>query len=165
MGNHYYGSASGAVHGKQLGLLNGEIESDTWNTPAHIIALVRKLMGDIDLDPATNSAAQKLIKAHRFFTRHDNGLAQPWEGRTWLRPPYSQPLLKQFIAKLINEYRAGRVTEAVVLTNNASETEWFKRGWPFCLGSSKGSKITHSSSRKSLAYPMPCLLIHQQWGY
>jgi hypothetical protein len=30
------------------------------------------------------------------------------------------------------------------------------------LGSSKGSKIAHSSSLKSLAYPMPFLLIYEE---
>src|SRR5215472_13671217 len=38
------------------------------------------------------------------------------------------------------------------------------RGRPFCWGSSKGAKIAHSSSRKSLAYPMPFLFIHQEWA-
>jgi len=37
------------------------------------------------------------------------------------------------------------------------------RGRPFCWGSINGAKIAHSSSRKSLAYPLPFRFIHQQW--
>lgn len=40
------------------------------------------------------------VPAARKFTRADDGLAQPWEGRVWMNPPYSKPILwiERFIA-------------------------------------------------------------------
>ena len=31
-------------------------------------------------------------KAPRFYTRDDDGLSQPWEGRIWLNPPYGREI-------------------------------------------------------------------------
>lgn len=31
------------------------------------------------------------VPARRKFTKADDGLTQPWEGRVWMNPPYSKP--------------------------------------------------------------------------
>ena len=115
--------SANSEHGQSDGI---EIESDRWHTPSPIIELARQLMGEIDLDPASNASAQETVKASRFYTRDNDGLAQRWKGHVWLNPPYSQPLISQFVDKLIQEY-ALRVSEAVVLVNNATDTEWFQK--------------------------------------
>jgi ParB family chromosome partitioning protein len=84
-------------------------------------------MGVIDVDPASNVVAQETVKAATFYTREQNGMAHPWPGRVWLNPPYSQPDIRLFIDKLVDEYESGRRTEAILLTNNSSDTEWFPR--------------------------------------
>jgi hypothetical protein len=87
--------------------------------------LVRAALGgSIDLDPASCAAAQLRVRAERFFSKADNGLAQEWHGTVFLNPPYS--LLKEFTEKLIKEYRAGRTTAAVMLTPARTSTEWFQ---------------------------------------
>lgn len=96
-----------------------------WYTPKEHIERARTALGGIDLDPATSHDAQKVIKARRFFTAEDDGLKRPWTGRIWLNPPYAQPLIQQFVEKLIAEYGAGRTTEAVMLTHNYTDTAWF----------------------------------------
>ena len=48
-----------------------------------------------------------------------------WHGHVWLNPPYSRQLIRKFIAKLCNERTAGRVTAAIMLTHNYTDTEWF----------------------------------------
>lgn len=96
-----------------------------WYTPAQYLDAARDALGEIDLDPATNAHAQKSIKAGRFYTPEDNGLNKKWSGRVWLNPPYARDLLPQFVDKLLKEYNAGHVTEAICLTHNYTDTEWF----------------------------------------
>src|SRR5262245_35602164 len=101
-------------------------------TPAFYIEKAREVLGDIDLDPATSEAAQKTVRAARYFTVADNGLDQLWHGRVWLNPPYHRELAPLFIEKLVAEFVEGRVDEAIVLTNNSTDTEWFKVAATVC---------------------------------
>lgn len=95
-------------------------------TPEYIIQLARKTMGNIDVDPASSEIANNsLIKASMFFDKETNGLLQEWHGKIWLNPPYQRGLIESFIDKLLEEYHAGRTTEAIILTHNASETKWY----------------------------------------
>lgn len=96
-----------------------------WFTPQKYIEAARSVMGGIDLDPATHPAAQQTVQAIEFFTRQDDGLSKEWGGRVWLNPPYAQPLIGQFVEKLVVEFAAGRVTEAIMLTHNYTDTSWF----------------------------------------
>lgn len=97
-------------------------------TPEYIIQLARKTMGGIDIDPASCEVANNsLVKATRYFDKETNGLHQEWHGRIWLNPPYERGLIESFVDKLLEEYRVGRTTEAIVLTHNASETRWYGR--------------------------------------
>jgi ParB family chromosome partitioning protein len=105
---------------------------DEWYTPAEHIELARSVLNGIDLDPASSAAAQETVRATKFFTRKDDGLKREWHGNVWLNPPYSQPLMAQFISKLIGEYRAGRMTAAILLTNNYTDTVWFHEAASAC---------------------------------
>jgi predicted RNA methylase len=86
----------------------------------------------IDLDPASSEYAQKTVQAETHFTFEDDGLAQDWHGRVWLNPPYHRELAPKFIEKLIVELGAGHVTEAIVLTNNSTDTAWFRAAATVC---------------------------------
>lgn len=98
-----------------------------WYTPAKFIELAREVMGSIDLDPASSDKAQKRIQAENYFTAKDNGLRQEWHGNIWLNPPYAQPLIYDFAEKLITECTEGRVSQAIMLTHNSTDTLWFHR--------------------------------------
>jgi ParB family chromosome partitioning protein len=96
-----------------------------WFTPPQYVERARAVLGTIDLDPASNLTAQETIRATRFFTKEDNGLRHEWSGRVWLNPPYAQPLIAQFVAKLVAERRAERIEAAILLTHNYTDTAWF----------------------------------------
>ena len=99
--------------------------SEEWYTPSEVVEAAREVLGVIDLDPASCAAAQVVVQADRYYTVQDDGLAQPWSGRVWLNPPYARGKVKAFTRRLTAEYVEGRVTEAVCLTNNATDTIWF----------------------------------------
>ncbi len=98
-----------------------------WYTPKKYIDAARSVMGGIDLDPASCRPAQEVVKATRFFSRDDDGLAQPWSGRVFLNPPYSIKLLHDFVFKLCEAVEAGAVTQAILLTNDSTDTTWWHR--------------------------------------
>jgi phage N-6-adenine-methyltransferase len=99
--------------------------NDVWYTPPEYVEAARALMGDIDTDPASSEIANRIVKAKTFYTEEDDGLAYDWNGRIWMNPPYSQPLIVKFCEKLVLHYQQGLITEACVLVNNGTETRWF----------------------------------------
>ena len=97
--------------------------NNEWYTPADIIESARKVLGTIDLDPASSGIANETVKAETFFTAEDDGLAHEWAGNIWLNPPYASGLIEQFVDKLLGS----NFHQAIVLVNNATDTEWFGR--------------------------------------
>jgi phage N-6-adenine-methyltransferase len=96
-----------------------------WYTPKKYIEAAKEVMGAIDLDPASSDEAQKTVIAERYYTEQDDGLKQDWFGRVWLNPPYSQPLIYLFVDKLVSEYEKNKISDAILLTNNFTDTAWF----------------------------------------
>ena len=96
-----------------------------WYTPARYIDMAREVMGSIDTDPASNPTAQRTVRATTYYTAETNGLDKDWYGKVWMNPPYSRDLIPAFSAKIVSEFKSGRVTEAIILTNNATDTGWF----------------------------------------
>ena len=96
-----------------------------WYTPIEYIQAAREVMGKIDLDPASSDAANNTVRADIYYTKQDDGLAKEWTGRVWMNPPYSSDMIGRFCDKIVCHFNAGQVTEAIVLVNNATETNWF----------------------------------------
>jgi hypothetical protein len=103
-------------------------------TPADIASRARAVMNGIELDPASDRDANKIIQAERYYTaleligdgkaaRYD-GLAHSWRARSlWLNPPFSidkrdavtgevvlndknQPIRARVIAQWVERWRA-----------------------------------------------------------
>lgn len=98
-----------------------------WYTPEEELKLVKAVLGRIDLDPASSPIAQERVKARRFFTIEEDGLTQEWSGVVFLNPPYSHPGIMQFAEKMSAEWESGRIKAAIMLTNNATDTQWFHK--------------------------------------
>ena len=69
--------------------------SDEWYTPKEVL----KALGRFDLDPCA-PVRPLWPTAEVMYDRNMNGLSLKWEGRVWLNPPYSRPLIEQFVRKL-----------------------------------------------------------------
>jgi len=112
-----------------------------WYTPADIIERARHVMGSIDTDPASCEAANALVKATVYFDVDSNGLTQTWNGNVWLNPPYAQPLISQFATAISTKFSTCEFSQACILVNNATETEWFQtlaeRASMICFPSSR----------------------------
>lgn len=103
-----------------------------WFTPEPVLEAARIALGGIiDVDPASCEAAQAAVRAGVYYTRETDGLApgRSWAGSVWLNPPYTRGVVDRFALKLIDEIDAGRVTEAVWLSNASFDTQW---GQPLC---------------------------------
>lgn len=96
-----------------------------WYTPSGYVDLARAVLGNIDLDPASNDRAQGWIKAARYYTVEDDGLAQPWKGRVWCNPPYGRNV-KLWLEKAIASYESGDVDAAVLLLNRTGAAWYLK---------------------------------------
>lgn len=103
-----------------------------WFTPIQYIESAKIVMGDIDLDPATSAFGQKRISAKKCYTVKEDALINEWIGKIWLNPPYSQPLISNFITKLIEQFKSENVKEAIVLTHNYTDTSWFHLAETLC---------------------------------
>jgi phage N-6-adenine-methyltransferase len=98
-----------------------------WYTPQEYVESARFVLGAIDLDPASTEQANETVKARTFFAEADNGLEKDWFGNIWLNPPYAQPTIAQFADKVVAEWESGRITSAIVLTHNYTDTAWFQK--------------------------------------
>ena len=102
-----------------------------WYTPARYIEAAAKVLGDIDLDPASSKKANKVVGAAKFYSEADDGLSREWHGRVWLNPPYGKGS-GLFTTKLVEEYDAGNVTAAILLLNAYGfDSAWFQPLWQF----------------------------------
>lgn len=104
-------------------------DSDAWFTPSIYVEMAREVMGEIDLDPFSSSAANKHVRAKRYFDLEADAFKQIWfedQGRVFMNPPYGRKLIDAavdlFLAKWANE----SISQGVILVNNATETRWFQ---------------------------------------
>lgn len=117
-------------------------ESEEWYTPSSFIKAARKVLGTIDLDPASCEIANSVVQAERIYTKEQDGISQPWAGRLWVNPPYGRlgtdrqkGVTELWVDRLIREYECGNVEQAILLVNAYVYKQWFAPLWsyPICF--------------------------------
>ena len=70
--------------------------TDEWYTPIELI----NSLGSFDLDPCAPEVPLWRT-ATTMYDKNVDGLKQDWFGRVWLNPPYSRPLIEQFVNRMV----------------------------------------------------------------
>jgi hypothetical protein len=117
--------------GKSATVADLDMEQNEYYSPADAIEGARRVLGGIDLDPASCDEANAVVKAKRYFTRKQNGLTKEWRGLVWCNPPYVGGRdgggAGDFVAKLVEAYRSKRVPGAILLLGAHHVTlPWFE---------------------------------------
>ena len=101
--------------------------NNEWYTPEKYIEMARRVLKNIDLDPASCAYANKTVKATQYFSIEDDGLQHTWNGNVWMNPPYGSKLIGMFADKFATEFRNGHIREGIVLVNNTTDSKWFRQ--------------------------------------
>ena len=126
-----------------------------WYTPPEIVHLVAEVLGQIDLDPASNPGDPN-IPARQHYTVEDDGLRQPWSGRVFLNPPYGSEI-PRWVERLCEHHNSGAVPEAIALLPARTDTVWFQRLAPYPRCFIKG-RVKFVGAKSSA--PFPSMLVY-----
>lgn len=108
-------------------------DCEHWNTPEVVLAVIRGILGEIDLDPCHNDGS--IVGAHHTRTKTQDGLAVPWSSgefarapgrpvRVFANPPYGRHLGDWFAHAVEG---AAEGAEIVLLVPSRTDVEWFHR--------------------------------------
>ncbi len=146
-------------------LINQDSGDYEYFTPPEIVGAARKVMGSIDLDPASSATANLRIKASTAYYESGDGLQHEWFGNIWLNHPFSRKNNPLWITKLLLEYGAGNIIQSCNITYAATSEKWFQPllHYPQCFlsprtnyylpdgtkkrGVTKGSVVTYLGDR------------------
>jgi phage N-6-adenine-methyltransferase len=116
-------------------------DSDAWYTPAAYVDAARDVMGEIDFDPFSGEKANETIRATRYLDANHSAFEHQWRRnkredplRVWMNPPYSSGIVGRAVDAFLSQWKAGNIAQAVVLTNNATDTRWFSALRQGCAG-------------------------------
>lgn len=158
----YRAALLGAIYAKAMaeaGNVHFSSESPDWNTPPEIINRVAQALDGIDLDPCSNRSGAPNVPATRHFSISDDGLKQQWNGKVYMNPPYGDEI-SAWATKLVSEYRAGRITEAIALVPARVDTGWFRLFQDFAVCFIYG-RLKFSGHQNSAPFPSAVIYLGQ----
>lgn len=132
-------------------------DSPEWYTPRDIIDRAIVVLGQIDLDPCSNSAdrAKANVPAGDYFHKEKDGLAHQWFGRVYMNPPYGDEIA-DWAERLIWHYDHDYVDEAIALIPARTDTAWFrpfKKRFPCCFINGRLKFISPDGAKNSAPFP------------
>lgn len=107
-------------HPQQTGKHGANDATDDRGTDQTFFDRTAERFGGFTLDVA---AAAHNTKCTRYYTRDDDGLQQPWVGRIWCNPPYSD--CRAWVQKAWDEWHA-ETAQVIVMLLPANRVE---QGW------------------------------------
>jgi len=99
--------------------------TDEWSTPGWLVGQLAAEFapGGFDLDPC---ATAENAKAPAYFTRGDDGLAQPWRAAcAFVNPPYGRTI-GAWTRKAVEEVGGGHAELVVALLPAKVDTAWWR---------------------------------------
>jgi len=135
-----------------------DVTTVEWYTPSDILDAARSVLTNgIEFDPASSVVANERVQALSFLTEKEDALREDIQWGTkenpvsvWLNPPSialkrnhpvwkTRSLAKAFWLKLIQEYKAGRVLDAIylVVSSNHLHTLPTLLERPICITTSE----------------------------
>lgn len=93
-------------------------KTDMWATPQDFFDKLNKEF-HFTLDAC---ATPENAKCERFFTKEQDGLAQPWNGIVWCNPPYGREISK-WVKRALESSKNGSIV--VMLLPARTDTSWF----------------------------------------
>lgn len=104
--------------------IDGIIATDEWYTPKEFL----EKLGEFDTDPCV--PIKPLYQTAKImYNKEQDGLKQEWEGRVWLNPPYSAPLITEFMKKM-----AKHKNGIALLMPKFGSVMFREHVYPFCDG-------------------------------
>jgi hypothetical protein len=112
-------------------------EDDSWYTPKWLVDLAADILGWFDLDPCSTEIANKIVRAEKYYTIEQNGLALPWRGKVFCNPPSrvyrrGDPEIiktakpKLWAQKMIQELNAGNVSAGILVVKSVLGYKWYQ---------------------------------------
>jgi uncharacterized protein YjiS (DUF1127 family) len=106
-------------------------KSPEYLTPRHIVDAVIAVMEEIDLDPCAESPGPPTtgtfnVPAKYHYTKNNDGLTKPWEGRVYMNPPYGE-IVETWVDNLVELHKDEQVSEAIALLAARTDTSFFAK--------------------------------------
>ena len=129
--------------------------TDEWPTPRAFFDLMAAEFGPLDLDVC---ATPENAKCARFYTRDDDGLAQPWApARCWMNPPYGRTI-GAWMAKAWQEAQRGALV--VCLVPARTDTAW----WHDCAAKGQvrflRGRLRFEGGKSNAPFPSAVVVFH-----
>lgn len=133
-------------------------KTDVWATPQRFFdELDREFNFELDVCATPENA-----KCRRFYTKEQDGLAQPWMGRVWCNPPYGREIGKWVQKAFETAARGGLV---VMLLPARTDTRWFH---DYIYGKAEvrfiRGRLKFGDSKNSAPFPSMVVIFGEKGG-